>query len=210
MSEQAFHHPSSASFRNQCLIDRVRHQLSERRFQHTLGVLHVSLVLADAHRVDVECAAQAALLHDQSKEIEDARLRRQLEAFGEPLGPEDEPFPKTWHALHAAAVAKYQLGLRQPELLQAIRLHATADEALTSTGKILFVADFCEPGRGHRIAETLLELARRDLEAGFRQVLEIKCRHVVGKRGRMSPRALRAIDAYLPKTARRDFECVPG
>ncbi len=179
----------------QLLTDRLPTVMSPARVQHVLGVTHVAATLAGRHGLDPERAALAGLLHDQFKEVEPDRLRRELEALGERIAPDDLDFPKVWHGARAAAYARHELGIAAADLLESVALHSTSDAAATPLTHLVFIADYAEPGRKRAEAAEILRVAREDLAAGYRLALRTKIGYLL-RRGRaaLHPRALRALE----------------
>ena len=175
------------------LVDHLRETQTPKRFRHILGVLHAVLGLADCHGLDREAAAYAALLHDICKIGKKADQRRPADETGERIPPEDEEFPGLWHAWSAAGVARRDWGIEEQEILDAIRHHSTGHAEMAPLAKILFLADFLEPMRGQPERWHTLMLARRDLDGALIRVLREKCGHIEGSRGKVHPRALRAL-----------------
>lgn len=165
---------------------------------HLVAVTHTAITLAAIHNHNIEHAALAGLIHDQSKEMHPKDILADLKRRGYPLPPEDLDFPSTWHGLHAALLAQLELGIFDPEVIEAVTLHTTADAGVGQMTKIIFIADLCEPTRNIQIGPQILEAARRNLDDGFRLALLYKLRHVVNKkRSTVHPRAVRALRAYL-------------
>lgn len=175
----------------------MRRTISPRRLIHTLGVTHTMVTLAALHRLDLEQAALAGLLHDHSKEFSPKELLHDLVRRGCALPEEDHPFPNTWHGYHAALVAQLELGVEHPEVLEAITLHTTADAQIGPLTKAIFIADLCEPGRPIKAGAQIVQAAREDLDEGFRQALLHKTQHVMKKRkAELHPKAARALRHY--------------
>ena len=57
------------------------------------------------------------------------------------------PTPSFFHAPAGAVVAKETFGVRDEEILAAIRCHTLGGSAMTGLMLAVFVADFIEPGR---------------------------------------------------------------
>lgn len=53
------------------LLMKIKAQMSEKRFQHILGVEKAAIALAEKYHVNVHKASLAALLHDYAKETAD-------------------------------------------------------------------------------------------------------------------------------------------
>ena len=51
-----------------CVIDYLKSNLSEKRFEHTMGVAKTAVELAKIYSADAEKAYLAGLLHDCYKE----------------------------------------------------------------------------------------------------------------------------------------------
>lgn len=191
--------PRDRSLCSARLVPFVRECVTERRWLHTLAVLHTHQTLARLHDLDPAVCAAAALLHDATKHESPATMRADFERWGTPLDDEWLDFPRTWHGFHAAELAARELGLHDEAVLEAVRLHSTADARIGPVGRALFVADFCAPDRRIGLAEQTLQAAREDLDEGFRRVLYAKSRHVVEvKQSALHPCALRAVRAWLP------------
>lgn len=182
----------------QSLLDDVQRSLRPERFLHVLGVTHTAVQLAGRHGERPGLAAAAGLIHDRSKGLSSAEIEEDLKARGLEIPEEDRPYPAIWHGLHAAAWvredASWVSGGEREELAEAIRYHSTAEAGLGRLGKLLFVADFLEPGRSFEGIEALRRIARDDLEEGYKSCLAAKCRYMVKKQGKfLHPGAVRAL-----------------
>lgn len=198
----------------QALADDAQRHLSPPKFRHVLGVTHAAVALAQRHGVALEQAAAAGLLHDRSKAMKPEAIEADLREWGEAIPEEDRDYPAVWHGLHAAAWARRTGALAGIEgaeaIVEAVRLHSTADAGMGPLAKILFIADYTEPGRDFEGVGELRELAARDLEQGFAACLERKYRHMMSKGKAISPRALRAAEAAGVEPGELEAGKVPG
>lgn len=115
---------------------------------------------------------RAAWLHDALRDAPDEELARI--APGTP-GPAD-----LLHGPASAAMAK-SLGETDRGVLDAVRFHSIGLAEWDMTGRILYCADYLEPGRNHD-REGRAELARRfpaDPDAVLRQVAERRIIHLI-------------------------------
>ena len=184
----------------QSLVDHAHRGHGPHRIRHILGVTHTACTLAALHGLGVERAAAAGLLHDLFKGVSPPQILADLEVAGRSIPPEDLDHPKTWHGLRAAVYAEVELGLTDPDVLEAAALHTTADAGICPLTRVLFIADYCEPGRHIEQTDEILQVARRDLDEGFRQALLTKTAYIRSKKNRsMHPRAIRALRAWLPE-----------
>ena len=129
--------------------------VSPRRARHIAGVAGLLERWAGERAVDAAEAARwrrAALLHDALRDAPEPVL-----ATFAPL-PEGWP-PSIWHGPAAAAAAAGE-GEDDPGVLGAVRYHSLGHRGWDDVGRMLFLADYLEPGRTHERA-ALAELAGR-------------------------------------------------
>lgn len=176
------------------LVDQLHRRLKPKRFHHVLGVLHTALGLADCHGISAEKVTWVALLHDAWKTRSPEDERRRAEELGETIPEEDQAHPGMWHAWAAAGEARRGYGIEDPEILDALRYHSTGWPGMGAVGKIIVCADYLEPTRGRNGTGKILELARRDLDAGCALVLRAKCNHMLGQNMKIHRRALAALE----------------
>ena len=115
--------------------------IAERRLAHVGRVVDQLDDWARARGVGEAEALRwrrAALLHDALRDADEATLRRY-----EPAGT--WPF-KTWHGPAAASAAAAD-GERDAGVLAAVRYHSLGFAGWDDAGRMLYLADYLEPGR---------------------------------------------------------------
>jgi predicted HD superfamily hydrolase involved in NAD metabolism len=152
------------------LIEAVRSQMPEKRWVHTQGVMTTAVKLAHQYGADPVKADLAAILHDYCKYWpieEQAKIIREHGLPQDLLDYEKE----LWHSHAGAYVAQAEFGIRDEEVLDAIRYHTSGREHMTLLDKVVCLADYIEPGREFPGVERIRELAESSLEkalvAGF-------------------------------------------
>jgi len=141
--------------------NRLASRKGNNRFSHILGVLEVAVEIANAHHIDTTQAAVAALVHDATKydpTIE--HIGRILRSFT-PQHLQEWPRP-LWHCLSAVDYAKFDLGIDDQDVLNAIQYHGPARKAMSPLEMLLYVADYAEPTRTFENQHIRL-LAKKDL-----------------------------------------------
>jgi len=173
------------------LAARLKAELKPARWEHTRGVLRTAERLALAHGLDPQRARLAALLHDCGKAWGREALLARLKAAG--ADAEEAALPALWHAPVGAWRARHDFGCRDAEILEAVRYHSTGAPGQTPLQKLLFVADYIEPGRPPwPELPALRRLARKDLAAAWGQVLKCKLLDLVARERPLHPRSLAA------------------
>ena len=131
------------------LRDAVGKRLSEKRFAHTLGVEEMAARLA--RRILPEKLSEiraAALLHDISKELDDAEhidiMNKQIESVGD----SDMLSPAVYHSLTAPyIIEKHFPDFAHKDILSAVRNHTVGSPDMSLLDEIIFISDYIEGGR---------------------------------------------------------------
>ncbi|RLQ98152.1 bis(5'-nucleosyl)-tetraphosphatase (symmetrical) YqeK [Falsibacillus albus] len=144
----------------------VKEQITEHRYQHTLGVVQAAIKLAERFGADVEKAEQAAIFHDYAKFRSKEEMRdiiRSQKMDPKLLDHNEE----LWHAPVGAYLVKHEAGVEDEEVLDAIRFHTSGRVGMTLLEKVVYLADYIEPGRHFPGVEEVREIAEKDLDAAL-------------------------------------------
>ena len=171
------------------LRKRIRKVQDGKRFEHTLGVEFTAAALAMRYGCSVTDAQTAGLLHDCAKCLPDEKKLKICQEHGIPVSDIERRNPFLLHAKAGAYLAekKYKV-CDQPEILDAIRHHTTGRKNMGLLEKIIFVADYIEPGRRH--APNLGEIRRlafEDIDAAALQILKDTLEHLKKSGGEIDP-----------------------
>ena len=118
-----------------------------KRFVHTQGVEYTAAALAMRYGEDVERAQVAGLLHDCAKCMGNDKLLSACEKHHIPVTDVERRNPYLLHAKVGSYLAKKEYKVEDPEILSAILYHTTGHPNMTLLEKIIFTADYIEPGR---------------------------------------------------------------
>jgi len=157
--------------------EKLRLKLKSSRFSHTLGVQYTSACLAMRYAEDVEAAEIAGLLHDCAKQLSD---EKRLEICFEnhiPVTDIERKYPFLLHGKVGAYYAKTKYCIDNEDILNAIAHLTTGRPAMSMLEKIVFTADYIEPGRDQAPnLEKLRQTAFTDIDLAvcliLRQTLE--------------------------------------
>lgn len=125
----------------------VKRKLREHRCLHTFGVREEAVRLAKRFKADEKKATLAALLHDITKQQpleEQLALCQKYHIFPDTMQKQNTAL---LHSITAEAVAFYELGIDDNEILSAIRYHTTGCVDMNLLMKIIYLADCIEPNR---------------------------------------------------------------
>ncbi|TYS19539.1 HD domain-containing protein [Rossellomorea vietnamensis] len=144
-------------------LDLVRAQLTEHRYLHTLGVMETAIELAERYNADRDKAEMAAIFHDYAK----FRPKEEMKKIIETEGMDKrllEYNAELWHAPVGAYLVRKEAGVEDEEILDAIRFHTSGRPGMTNLEKIIYLADYIEPGRRFPGVDEVRELAKDNLE----------------------------------------------
>lgn len=167
----------------QQIHDRLKEVLSPKRFKHSLGVMETAVKLAAQNGVDTKKAELAGLLHDCAREmtVEDIlKICRQNNIEVDDISLIQ---PKLLHGPAGSIVAREVYGIEDEEILNAIYCHTTGRRNMSTLDKIIFLADYIEPGRDFPGVDKAREAVFEDLDKGMVVSLTGIIKHLVEKRG---------------------------
>lgn len=122
-------------------------ELDQERFQHTMGVMHTAGCLAMRYNEDLNTALIAGLLHDCAKCMtHEEKLRICYENQIE-ITDAEKKNPGLLHAKVGAYLAKEKYHIVDERILCAIESHTTGKPGMSLLDKIIYIADYMEPGR---------------------------------------------------------------
>ena len=108
---------------------------------HVTQVAAEARVLATRHGADREATLLAALAHDLAAVVPESGMIAFAEGMGLLLDDTDRDIPLLLHGPIAAAVLNKTLGVRDEDVLNAVRYHSTLRAGASTLEKIVFVAD---------------------------------------------------------------------
>ena len=142
-------------------------ELRPARFRHSRDVSRTAVRLAERWGVDVEKARLAGILHDCARNLKGEELFSTAIKNGLKPGEMERLQPALLHAPLGAIIAERRFGVSDPEILRAIRYHTTGTSQMTMLDKVVYLADYIEPGRSFSGVELVRELAEKDLAAAL-------------------------------------------
>jgi HD superfamily phosphohydrolase YqeK len=156
---------------------------SPRRRAHIARVTELALSWAVAMRVDDaerEAWADAARWHDALRDASEAELRAIVPHLDWPASLLHGP---------AAATRLAEDGERRTAVLDAIFWHTVGNARWDRTGRVLYMADFLEPGRQFDRRERAKLAARvpDDFDGTFREVVKLRLGEKIASGEKLRP-----------------------
>lgn len=148
-------------------------ELDGKRYEHTLGVAYTAAALAMRYDVEVEAAMVAGLLHDCAKCLSDEKKISICEKHNINISEVERRNPSLLHAKVGSFLAMENYHVEDIDILNAILNHTTGRPGMSALEKIIFIADYMEPGRKNAPnLEMIRKLAFLDLDKALIKILE--------------------------------------
>ena len=176
---------------------KLKKYLDKGRYRHTLGVMYTAAALAMAHEYDMEQAQMAGLLHDCAKCIPNKKKLKICRKQNIRISSVEQANPFLLHAKLGAYIAEKKYQVEDEEILSAIRWHTTGKEAMSDLEKIVYIADYIEPGRNKAPRlPWIRRVAFEDLDEGMYYILKVSLSYL-GKGSKvLDPMTQKAFDYY--------------
>ena len=170
-------------------VEFVKSVLPEKRLIHTANVIACALDKAKPLNVDRDDVFTACTLHDVAK-----YLKREDYPLAEI--PDDMPSAVV-HAFLGEYVAREKLGIKNQDILNAIKYHTSGRENMSNLEKLVFVADMVEEGRTYDGVDELRKLYDVDFEKCFIECLKEEMIHLKNKKTQIFYLTEKAYDYYV-------------
>ena len=174
------------------IVSKEKSNMTEDRFEHCIGVSKTAKKLAELNQYDEDKAALAGFIHDYAKQVsvEEYREVIKTKGFDQDLLNWNRSI---WHGIVGTYFIQRDLKITDSEILTAVRRHTTADVEMTTLDKIVFMADYIEPGRSFPGVEEARKITYANLDKGVGYQLAHTLEFLIEKRNKIYPRTL---DAY--------------
>lgn len=130
---------------------RLETMVKPGRRRHINGVAATAESLAERFEVSVHRSRLAALAHDMDRDTDTSILFARIADWNIGLTPFERKNPKLLHGPVSAERLRREYHLADQAILDAVRHHTLGHPVYLDQnepiGLILYVADFCEPGR---------------------------------------------------------------
>ena len=152
---------------------KLKKHLDEDRYEHTLGVMYTAGALAMRYQENIRSALIAGLLHDCAKCIPTNKKFKMCSKYHLEVSETERSNPSLLHAKLGAYLAEKKYHVRDEAILSAITFHTTGKPAMSLLEKIVYVADYIEPGRRElpNMAE-IRRLAFENIDECIYQILQ--------------------------------------
>ena len=158
---------NGATIRTVDIDGRLARLLKPETLAHVRRTAELARQLAEAHGVDPDQAELTALLHRVASVYNDRQIMALAEYYEIRSNPTETRVPRLLQGKVGAEILKNEWGIRDSELLDAVRHYISGAVRMAPLEKILFVADKLEPERDkvYGDLDPVRALAMTDLDA---------------------------------------------
>ena len=188
------------------LIRELESELAYGRFVHTLDVSGTAAALAMCYGEELDKAELAGLLHDCAKCMSLGKMLRLCEKAGVELSELEKKSGSLLHSKAGAVLARDKYGVNDEDILNAIRYHTTGRPGMSLLEKIIFVADYIEPGRDTAPNLPIVrELAYESIDDCVLQILKDTLHYLADTGESTDPMTQKTYDYYRRCDEERKF-----
>lgn len=176
---------------------KLKHEMDSHRYEHTMGVMYTCGSLAMCHNAEIQQAMLAGLLHDCAKCIPNSKKIKLCEKHNIQMTELERRNPFLLHAKLGAFLAMHKYDIQDKEIISAILNHTTGKPAMSLLDKIVYIADYIEPGRDKapHLAE-IRKLAYKNLDLALYRILKDTLSYLSKGDGEIDDMTQRAYDFY--------------
>lgn len=171
--------------------------LDAKRYEHTLGVEYTAAALAMCHGASIKNAQLAGLLHDCAKCLSDEKKLSICEKHNISINEIERRNPSLLHAKVGSFLAMEEYEVTDPDVIHAILNHTTGRPGMSLLEKIIFIADYIEPGRNRAAnLQEIRQLAFVNLDKALVRILEDILQYLEECGGEIDPMTRKTYEFY--------------
>lgn len=161
------------------LEEALAAKIRGERLSHTYRVLEMARHLGRKYGARADQVDEASLMHDYAKELQGPVLLAEARRLHLVSDPAEEVQPHLLHGAVAAGLLRESGLISDPIVLDAIQWHTTGRAGMHLLEKVVWVADYIEPGRHFQGVEEVRHLAERDLDRALLMALDVTISYVL-------------------------------
>lgn len=175
----------------------LKQSLKPNRYIHSVNTMKEAILLAEHYGENKDIAAISGLLHDCAKNLNDIETLKYCEANSIELNEVEKNQLFLMHGSVGAIIAKEKYGITDEVILNSIKYHTTGYSKMSMMDKIIFLADYIEPGRTHSGVDCARKLAYVDIDKALICAFNNVINYVIGQNGLIHPFTIEARNSIL-------------
>lgn len=170
----------------------IKKELSEKRYNHSVGVMKKAEELAKIYNVNVNKAKLVGLAHDIGKELSSEEKLKYVKENNIKIDEIEKINVGLLHSKIGADICKKRYGFDE-EMQNAIKYHTTGNKDMNLLAKIIFVADKIEETRKYKdenkmkILEEARNLAKENIDKALLYEIDASLIYTIQKKELIHP-----------------------
>ncbi len=156
-------------------VKKYMSYFSEKRYNHSLSVAHLAYRIAMKNKINPYKAFLSGLIHDIGKQQNDEYQAQFMKDNYPTLF--NQINKELYHQFYSVKIAQDDFNINDPEIIDAIKYHATGNKKMSTLAKIIYSADKIDPLRGYD-SSILIKNCIDDIRVGFKNVLRENIRYL--------------------------------
>ncbi len=177
----------------------LKDMLSEKRYAHSLSVADTAAKLAVINDADIEKAYLAGLMHDYAKDIPAEKLLEIAQEQGLITDETEILAPYLLHGPVGAYLLRERKIITDEEILQAIALHTTAGKDMSLLDRIIYMADYIEPGRKYGNVDNIRTITYKNLDFGLASCFDNVIMYLISSGSYIHPNSIMARNTVISR-----------
>lgn len=173
----------------------IKKELSEKRYNHSLGVMKKAEELARIYGEDIVKSKLVGLAHDIGKELSREEKLKYVKENNIEIDEIEKINVGLLHAKIGADICKKRYGFDE-EMQDAIKYHTTGNKNMCMLSKILFVADKIEENRNYKdeqrmkVLEETRKLAIENIDKALLYLIDESLIYTIQKKELIHPNSI--------------------
>lgn len=168
----------------------LKHNLSAKRFKHSINTAETALELANVFGEDTKRAYISGLVHDCTRELDLTVQQSMLRELGTQVDLLIYNNTELLHGYSAEYLIRQKFRIDDEAIITAVKYHTTGKEAMRLIEKIIFLSDFIEPSRSFLGIESIRQLSRCNLDEALIEAFDLSIKFLIGKKAAIHPNTI--------------------
>lgn len=181
----------------QQIKEKLKLELTTKRYIHSINVMNSSIMLAEKYGEDVCKAELAGLLHDCARDIRGEKVFELCEEYKIEVDDISMEQPELLHGPIGSRLAEKIYAVTDLDVISAIYNHTLGRENMRQLEKIVFIADYIEPGREFPGVDNIREMAVISLDNAMLLAFDCTFAYCLKKNCLIHPKAIYARNYIL-------------
>lgn len=180
------------------LYREIKDILSEKRFNHSKGVVDRALEYAGIYGVDKNIVKLVAISHDIAKELSQDEVDKYIKEYNIKLDEIEKSNKNLIHSIIGAYICRDKYNFSS-DMMNAIRYHTTGRANMSMLEKIIYLADATEESRGYEDLDWYVNIIKEDIDRGMIEVSKWVINSLLNNNKQIHNNSIDCYNYYLKK-----------